>query len=266
MGYIKSQEEIAQIENALARPVYRNSQRLAIEFLIEKKSLARILPPPLQPTDTPLVVASVGRWQSNVVGDFSGAAIHVAASHHGVLGMYVLAIYMNREHPIIYGRDVVGEPKKWAHAELFKGGSLVSGLAERNGRPLFSLNAEMSGESGIGPAQSFTYNFKSRTSASGYGLEEDAILTKTTWKNDFRVFEIGEGEVKLVGGPHDPLEELQPIEIIRAIYSEYDTSGTCEAVNKIESKTFLPFHYGRMDSWNLLDSNSHMSPHEELTS
>ncbi len=56
----------------------------------------------------------IGRWQSNCVGDYCGGAIYVAARHEGVEGDYVLAMYMDADPAIIFGRDLFGEPKKQA--------------------------------------------------------------------------------------------------------------------------------------------------------
>ena len=56
----------------------------------------------------------IGRWQSNCVGDYCGGALYVAARHEGVEGDYVLAMYMDADPAIVFGRDLFGEPKKRA--------------------------------------------------------------------------------------------------------------------------------------------------------
>ena len=83
MGFVKSAEEIARIEHALSYPRFVGGQMLSVEFLTDESVVAEVLPPPLEPTDTPGVRAMVGRWQSNCVGDFYGGSIYVAASTTG---------------------------------------------------------------------------------------------------------------------------------------------------------------------------------------
>lgn len=254
MGFVKTPSEVADIERALSRPRYVNGQRLGVEFLVDPRTIARLLPPPLEPADVPLVTASVGRWQSNMAGDFHGGALHVAARHAGVEGSYVLAIYMDSEHPIVYGRDVVGEPKKLARCALFRGGSKLWGWLDRGGARLLELTATMEEELSAERNTTYTFNFKSRTAANGIGLEEDAILTQTEFVNTVRVREVGTGTVTTSGTVHDPFEELGQIEVVRAVYAEYDTSARCEAVATVPASEFLPYHYGRMDSWQFLDT------------
>src|SRR5690349_15380443 len=112
MGFVKSAEEIARIEHALSHPRFVNGEMLSVEFLTDEAFVAEVLPPPLEPGDTPRVSAMVGRWQSNCVGDFHGGAIYVSARYDGVDGDYVLAMFMDGDVPTIYGRDLFGEPKK----------------------------------------------------------------------------------------------------------------------------------------------------------
>ena len=135
MGFVKTPEEIGRIEHALSHPRFVNGEMLSVDFLTEPDLVAAILPPPLEPADEPLISAMVGRWQSNCVGDFYGGAIYVAARHEGVEGSYVLAMYMDDDVPTIYGRDLFGEPKKLAEAELYRSGDHAHRVARAWRRP-----------------------------------------------------------------------------------------------------------------------------------
>ena len=134
MGFVKTPDEIARIEHALSHPRFVNGEMLSIDFLSDPDYVASILPPPLEPADTPTLTAMVGRWQSNCVGDFYGGAIYVAARHDGIEGGYVLAMYMDDDVPTIYGRDLFGEPKKLARSELHRSGDAVQRLARARRR------------------------------------------------------------------------------------------------------------------------------------
>ena len=75
MGFVKTPDEISRIEASLSAPQFVSGQRLSVEFRTDPDTLSDLLPPPLTPADEPIAVATVGRWQSNCVGEFSGGMI-----------------------------------------------------------------------------------------------------------------------------------------------------------------------------------------------
>jgi acetoacetate decarboxylase len=248
MGFVRTPEEIAEIEGVLSRPRYTSAQRLSVEFLTSTAAAARLLPPPLELADSPLATVTVGRWRSNCAGDFVGATVHLAARHEGVSGGYALAMYMSAEAPVTFGREVVGEPKKLGSAALFSSGRHHSAYLDRGGRRLIGLTMEeRQPVARPHPRESVTFNVKARTAAGGVGLQEDAILTRTTFVNSFRELCAGPAEVALAGTVHDPLDELEVVSVVRGVYAEYDAEASCEEVGTIPAADFLPYHYGRAD-------------------
>ena len=112
MGFVKTPEEIARIEKVTSRPRFVGSEMLTIDFLTTPEFVASVLPPGLEPATEPLVTAMVGRWRSNCVGDYAGGAIYLMARHKTIEAPYVLAMYMDADHAIMFGRDFFGEPKE----------------------------------------------------------------------------------------------------------------------------------------------------------
>lgn len=256
MGFVKTAEEIARIESALSHPRFVNGEMLNVEFLTDPEVLAALLPPPLEPADTPRVTAMVGRWQSNCVGDFFGGAIYVSATHDGVAGDYVLAMYMDNDVPTIYGRDLFGEPKKLADSQLARHGSTFSGHVDRGGARLIELHAVLPTELGSFQADGVNYNFKARPAADGVGLQEDAILTRARFDTRVERAWEGTGSVRLGGTCHDPLDELPIVSVLRATFLECDLIGSCEAVATVPADVFAPYHHGRHDDWSALDTEA----------
>jgi acetoacetate decarboxylase len=256
MGFVKSAEEITRIEQALSYPRFTGGQMLSVEFLTDESVVAEVLPPPLEPSDTPSVRAMVGRWQSNCVGDFNGGSIYVAARHEGVEGEYVLAMYMNSDVPTIYGRDLFGEPKKVAESALLRRGDNFRGWIDRGGVRIVELQGEMSKDVGGFDAEGYNFNFKARPAANGSGLEEDAILTRAHFDVHATAALEGAGSVVLRGTVHDPLDELPVRSVKRATYTECDLIGSCEAVATTPAGVFAPYHHGRHDDWSALDTES----------
>jgi acetoacetate decarboxylase len=253
LGFVKTPAEIEQIERKLSAPRW-SGEWLAVQFLTDPDTLERLLPPPLRPGPEPLATVTVGRWQSNFLGDFCGGVVSLTARHDGVDGGYVLAIYMDCEPPIAFGRDVFGEPKKRATSGLFRDGDQVHAWIERHGCRLVELRARLGDELGPSRGERFTFNFKARTAAGGRGLEEDAILTRTRFAVQTRSQRAGSGTVELVSSVHDPLAEVTIVEVRRATYGEDTSSPTSAAVARVPGAEFMPYHYGRQDDWLALDT------------
>ena len=256
MGFVKRPEEIARIEHALSHPRFVNGEMLSVEFLTDPAVVEEVLPPPLEPSDTPRISAMIGRWQSNCVGDFYGGAIYMAARHEGIDGQYVLAMYMDNDQPTIYGRDLFGEPKKLATSALHRHGEAFHGWLERGGVRLIELHGLLSTDLGPFEAEGVNFNFKARPAADGIGLEEDAILTRATFETRVTAAREGAGSVVLRGTVHDPLDELPVRTVLRGVFMECDLIASCEAVATVPADVFLPYHHGRHDDWAALDSES----------
>jgi acetoacetate decarboxylase len=249
VGFVKTAEEVARIESALANPRFGGAQMLSVEFLVDPEFIARVLPPPLEAVAEPRMRAMVGRWESNCVGDFSGGTVYVTCAHEGLEGEYNIAQYMDTDVPTIFGRDVFGEPKKVARAELRRRGNSMRGTIERGGVILVALAGELDRDNGPFEATRESYNIKSRPAADGRGLEEDAILTRAHYEITARVSCEGTGRIALAGTVHDPLDEIPVREVLRATYFEGDLSATVESAAHIPAATFAPFHHGRNDFW-----------------
>jgi acetoacetate decarboxylase len=254
MGLVKTPEEIAEIERVMTHPRFVNSEMLNVDFLTDPEIVAHILPPPLEPADTPRVSAMIGRWQSNCVGDYCGGAIYVAARHEGVDGDYVLAMYMDADPAIIFGRDLFGEPKKQARSQLYHSGSRFRAWVERGGVRLIDLEAELPDDLGPGEGEGVNFNFKARPAVSGSGLEEDAILTLATFHTTVHTSRAGTGSVALGGSVHDPLDEIRVASILGARFVECDIAAESRAVTTVPADRFLPYHHGRHDDWSALDT------------
>ena len=254
MGRVKTPEEIARIEEVMTRPRFVNSEMLSVDFLTDPDVAAHVLPPPVEPADTPRVTAMIGRWQSNCVGDYCGGALYVAARHDGVEGDYVLAMYMDADPAIVFGRDLFGEPKKRAESQLYRAGSRFRAWVDRRGVRLIELEADLTDDLGPSEAEGVNFNFKARPAVSGSGLEEDAILTLATFRTTIHAARSGSGTVRLGSTIHDPLDELPVTSIVGARFMECDIAAQSRAVTTVPAEQFLPYHHGRHDDWSALDT------------
>lgn len=260
MGFVRTAKEITRIQHALSNPRFVNCEMLSVDFLTRPETVAHLLPPGLEPTATPRVTAMVGRWQSNCVGNFEGGAIYLEARHKDTVGDYVLAMYMDRDQPIIYGRELFGEPKKQATMGLYRRGDRLNGHVDRYGARLIDLDVQITESHGPGEGQGVNFNYKALPAANGVGLEWDAVLTQATFKTIARVNAEGTGALKLTGTVHDPLEEIEILEIQRGAFIEGDLLASCAAIARIDAEEFLPYALGRTDDWSALDTESRAVP------
>jgi acetoacetate decarboxylase len=248
VGYVKTPHEIERIEQQLSAPRWRG-EWLSVSYLTDESTHRRLLPPPLRPAAEPIATVTVGRWQSDLLGDFAGGTLSLAARHGDVEGGYVLVIYMDVEPPIVFGRDLFGEPKKLGASGLVRDGDHVRAWVERHGVRLIDLRSDLGEDRGPSRSERTTFNFKARTAAHGRGLEEDAILTHTRFDVALQALRTGTGSVTLGSGPHDPVGEVEVLEIRRAAYGEDESVAHCRAAATVPGEDFLPYHYGRQDDW-----------------
>lgn len=256
MGLVRSEEEIARIQQVLSKPRFVNGEMLSVDFLTDPAVLAHLLPPGLEATATPRVTAMVGRWQSNCVGDFDGGAIYLEARHGDLVGDYVLAMYMDRDQPIIYGRELFGEPKKQATSALHKSGAHMNARIDRYGTTLIELEVELGEDEGAGTGEGINFNYKAIPATNGVGLEWDAALTCARFESVVRVLRTGRGRVRLGHGVHDPLDEIPVAEVLGARYVEGDLLATAETLAYVPGADFLPYALGRTDDWSALDTET----------
>ena len=254
MGLVKTPEEIERIEEAMRHPRFVSSEMLRVEFLSDPDVVAHVLPPPLEPADEPRVSAMIGRWRSNCVGDYCGGAIYVAARHEGVEGDYVLAMYMDADPAIIFGRDLFGEPKKQAASQLYRAGDRFHAWVDRGGTRLVELHADLPRDLGPSTGEGVNFNFKARPAVDGRGLEEDAILTLATFRTTVYAAREGSGAVVLGSTVHDPLDELPVQSVVHASFVECDIAAESRAVTTVPAADFLPYHHGRHDDWSALNT------------
>jgi acetoacetate decarboxylase len=254
VGFVKTTDEVARLQETLAAPRFVGAEMLMVEFLTEPEIVERVLPPGLEPADEPRVTAMVGRWRSNCVADFAGGALYVAARRDEIEADYVLCMFMDTDAAIIFGRDLFGEPKKQAASRLHRRGDRAWGYVERHGVRLIEISADLTEDLGPVQVHGANFNVKAQPAASGVGLEHDAVLTLAEFDNTLLVNREGTGTLTLRGTVHDPLDEIEIAEVRRSAYIEGDLISSCRALATIPADDFLPYALGRLDDWTALDT------------
>ena len=256
MGFVKTAEEVKRIEAVMKQPRFVGAEMLMIEFLTRPETVANVLPPGLEPVAEPLVIAMVGRWRSNCVADFAGGALYVMARHGDIEAPYVLSMFMDQDHAIIFGRDLFGEPKKQATSRLQRRGDVMHGHVERLGTRVIEIEATLPVRREPGREKGANFNIKALPSCTGAGLEDDPVLTLAEFDNHLTLRREGTGTLALRSTAHDPLADIEVCTVRGASYIEGDLLSTCRPLARLPADEFVPYLYGRLDDWSLLDTEN----------
>lgn len=250
-GWVKSPEQIRKIEEHLAAPAFLKGRMLSVTYLTRPEIVREVLPPPLEPASQPLVTVSVCTFgTSNCVGEFAGGVVDVLARYKGIEANHCLAMPMSTDVAIIFGRELFGEPKKQGRVRLESDGDVVRGTIERFGVPYIQLEARMTENVPItGPAFSDRFHFKFMHAANGRGLEFDPILVHAHFRNELKVARRGQGRVIFKSTHHDPLGEIEIVELKGASYSEGDVYAEAKAIGTVAAEKFLPYAFQNIDDY-----------------
>ena len=255
MGFVKSPEEIAAIQDTLSEAHFLSAKLLSVQYLTRPEIIANILPPGLEPTEEPIATLLMGHWgRSNVCHAFSGACFYVQARHEDHVGDYCLAMQMSNDAAIIFGREVFGEAKKYGVTTLDRTGNNLVGKVTRYGQPVFEVEAHMDAQVADPPTGFTNFHYKFLPACDGKGLEWDPILVMASFKMFNAKVESGTASLKLGNTPLDPFGEIEIVEMVGASYAECDTTARCRQLTTVPQDEFLPYAYYKFDDYDVMNN------------
>ena len=254
-SWTKNAEEIKKIEETLRAPIFADARWLSVQYLTRPEIVREVLPPPLEPAAEPLVTVGIGTLgRSNCVGPFDGGMLCVRARYKDVEGDFCLAMPMSTDVAIIFGRELYGEPKKQARIQLKSDGDVVRASAERFGIAYMSLEARLNENVPIdGPTYADRFHFKFMHAANGHGLEFDPILVHAHFTQHMRVHRRGPGKVIFKPSHHDPLGEIEVVELRGATYFEGDIHADARRLATVDAERFMPYAFQNIDDYSALE-------------
>ena len=255
--YVKSEQEIKDYLSIYANPKFYDTEMVIFLYEAKPEAIAAILPPPLQPMDPPIVtVQNVSVGRSNCVSAFRGSGVWISCKYNDLPGAHCVHMVMDTDQAIIFGRELMGEPKKYGKTSLVRQGSRVEARVERFGKEYITILGDLKGPANIDemPKDSDLFYFKFFPACDGSGLESDPILVKTHFKLHYNSLEQGQGEIEYLPSDHDFLSELQCINPVGFFYGNVDIDASSERITTIPAKDFLPYAFGKIDDWRLLNN------------
>jgi acetoacetate decarboxylase len=260
--YVKSEEEVRRLQEILAAPAFSDIRSLAVTFESEPAVVAELLPPPLEPPETPLVTISVSQIRrSNCVGPFDGAVVDIACRYGGAEGVYCLTMPMSTDFAVMFGRELYAEPKKLATISLDTRDGFARGRVTRYGITYIEITGRF--EEPMArverPTESAHYYFKYMPNADGCGLAFDPQLVRVAQRGRLHRATRGTGTITFRESTHDPIVDVPVLSVLGATLSEGEVFTTAEVVATVPAEKFLPYAFGKSDDmtvWALAETGS----------
>lgn len=252
MGFKKTTAEIARLQEIMAQPQAQNGRMLSIQFETDPAFIKQVLPPGLEPTDQAMGTVFIGDFKGSNAGPYKGATVFVSASAGDIKGDYCLAFYVSSDQASLFGRQMMGEPKKVANINFEIDGDNVHAGVSRLGKEIISIDASLGDD--IGPLEftSSAFYYKHRPNIKGQGLEEDPLLLEQINSSKLTAVRPGKGSLNLSSSPHDPLADIPVHDITLLSYYEGDLFADMRMIQSVDRQAYLPFAFAAYDNWDTL--------------
>lgn len=226
------------------------SKTLVAFYETDPEIIAAVLPPPLVPTDEPLVRVNVAQVDFPNSDFTLGAGVFSVQCRHGdEVGLYDLLMVMTSEQAVIGGREIYGEPKKIGDVRLERDGDELVGSMSRMGVTFIELRGTAVEPLPLtGTTERVSFYLKFLLDPEGGGFDSDPSLVHCHRTEDSRVAERVEGEIILRDSDADPVVDLPVRRIVSMRYSENNTTQRGVIVEKVDGDLILPYAHQRYDS------------------
>lgn len=258
MGFVRSEAELEEIRGQIERHEFRNVRILAINYRTDPSVIEEVLPPGLTPDAEPIAQAAFAHVERSPCGPYSGTHLLVRARHEDIRGWYMLWMAYSTDVSVLYGRELLGEPKKQGVISVTRNGRWIDAEVLRYGSTVMQADVELVSEVSPetdGGDPKFTYKYLS--DISGYGFQGDPLLITIDSNSEIRHVEIGEGSLELSSADPDPLGELEVngISTIKYIESDITANGGPEILAQVDGAEYEPYFYGTNRIDDLLSIN-----------
>ena len=260
MGFVKTNKEIEQLQHVLSAPQARDGDMLWAQFNTDPKFIADVLPPGLIAGKEPYGSVNIGHWKGSNAGAFYGAAVFVNARRKQMDDkdpdcQYCLAFFVSDDQASLFGRPMMGEPKKLADIKIQKSDDKVTASVTRYGKEIISMEAQLASDIGKQKQVQTALYYKHVPAANGVGLEYDPILVSqvnTQTLTRVVVGAPGKTTVAFASTHHDPLGDVPVLDGITSAYSEGSIYADVSAICTVDRESFLPYAFAAYDDWTAL--------------
>jgi acetoacetate decarboxylase len=211
--------------------------------------IAAVLPPPLVPTDQPLVrisIATVDLGRGYPV--FGAGSFSVACQHEGTLGDYALVMPMTTEQAVLGGRETFGEPKKIGEVSLIRNDRDVRGAFARMGVTFVEVSGQVVGPLEPTPERRRTaFYYKFLPAPDGKGFDHEPALVYCHRDETTRTAEAVNGDIVLRDSRFDPVADLPVRRVVSIELAERTSRQHGEIATTVPGEWLRPFVHQRYD-------------------
>lgn len=141
MYFVASPDQVRAFEEFSSKPSF-SQEAIEIDFTTTPEYVRSVLPPGLEPGDTPTGRILMSTKESKLCGEFDCAIVSLDVKFRGKAGTFMLEILISNDLSVTWGREVWGEAKKTGKCRLWRSGDWRYAYAERNGVRLIEVQAK----------------------------------------------------------------------------------------------------------------------------
>ena len=250
MGFVKTDRELAAYYEIPGRH-FPGAQMLGAIFQTTPETVARLLPPPLEPADMPNGLVFIAEYpETNLGPGYREAALFLSCQYAGETGNYCLSMPIDSEEARIYnGRDIFGFPKKKASITLERHGDRVRGSVERHGARFFELETTLASSMPSLPPMGANFLFKASPRIDLQpGFDGPVLLCRHQTDIEMKSLEVGGAEVRFHPAPFDPWAEIEVANVLLGFYLvSNNTMRPGSVLTEVDGDAFLPYYFKMTD-------------------
>jgi len=261
MGFVKTFDEI--MGSMRETFDFYDAEMLWVEWETKPEIYKRLIPPPLKPTEVPIVTAFVAHYPStNYDVVYNESALFLTVEYNGEPGLYCLSMPVTNDMAMAMGREAIGYPKKMADVSFERKGSRVGGWTERRGIRFMEFSAQLSGKfNNESPSHilnmlsndqkevsGILYNYKHFPKPEGGGFDYNPRLIRqeVIFRPEERIK--GTAEVTLKLSKYDPWAEVEIVKMLGAFYTKGNSSmKKGSVVAEVDQMQFAPYAFLKWD-------------------
>jgi acetoacetate decarboxylase len=246
MKLVKTDAEVRKMLTSFS-PTFKNNNSMIIIFETDPEFVREVLPPPLQPAQR-----SIGTALLQNGANYNGGGLFLKARYEDVEGDYCLAMPMNTDSAVIFGRELWGEPKKIAETDIARNGDQIVGTITRHGVEVVRVEAKTSAPVDREPFKNNThFHFRYNIKPDATGIENTRLI-KVDFSNQIE-FAIGLDvqSLQFRESASDVYGNVPIKAVLTGVYLKMDCKGTGKYLAEVDDEKFLPYAFYRVDPYDL---------------
>jgi acetoacetate decarboxylase len=218
---------------------------LKIDYPTDRKKLAALLPPGIEPSEQSNVHLSIYCVPVPDEPEY-GIVVSVDADYRGTQGAYALAYGIDQESAVYISKETNGQPKFLGEIEYYRMGKAVRARCTHHGYTFLEFAGTTAGALPL-PETQLEHEWWIKVSRAVGGAEKSydfpphVVMVKAGYRPIYR--EKVEGELRLLESPWDPIAELLPVRgpVTAYLSTAMPTLREITLEGRLDPDAFWPF-------------------------